>query len=521
MAVHGSFARQPKPDSLLSAANDDPGLFGRMFDLPPLQAGDDALFALADSMRDAGNPGEPNAPGGDSIIPAGFTYLGQFIDHDITLDTTSLSEQIDDPEGRENFRTPALDLDSLYGLGPGGSPHLYERDPVTFKIGPKLLLGTAAPSIRGLDGNNQPTGFVPALKDHDLPRNPTTGVAIIGDPRNDENLLVAQVHVTFMRFHNEVVELLRRRGTPEGQLFERARQMVTWHYQWLVLHEFLDTITGRPGIAEAILNRGRQYYRFRRWPFMPIEYAVAAYRFGHSMVREVYSHNAVFGTQPGTIAPATLGLLFDFTAKSGRIVGALQPASQGPDPLPQPVLPSNWVIDWRRFFDFGVAAGTPGFVFNWARKIDPMLTPTLHKLPGEGGREMVLPFRNLRRGVMMKLPSGQDLARRMNLEPLSLQQLQQGPDGAALVQQGLAVNTPLWYYILKEAQVLGNGQHLGPVGATLVAEVLVGLVQGSRKASYLNAPGSFGPDPELCRRPGRFGMADLITFAKAVNPVGD
>jgi hypothetical protein len=520
MAAHGTTTRQPRPDSLRSAANDDPGLFGRMFDLPPLEAGDDALLALARTMHDGGQRGQPNPPAGDSAIPAGFTYLGQFIDHDITFDTTSLAEQIDDPEGLQNFRSPALDLDSVYGLGPAGSPHLYERDPATLKIGAKLLLGHAAASPRRIPPQGPPTDFVPELKGHDLPRNPATGVALIGDPRNDENLLVAQTHVAFMRLHNAVVDLLRSRNVPEPQLFDKARAMVTHHYQWLVLHEFLDTITGRPGIAEEIMARGRQFYRFRRRPFMPVEYAVAAYRFGHSMVREVYAHNAVFGPQADTIAPATLGLLFDFTAKSGRIVGALQPASQGPDPLPQPVLPSNWVIDWRRFFDFGTPADTPGFVFNHARRIDPLLTATLHTLPGEVGNAGMLAFRNLKRGVMMRLPSGQDVARRMGLQPLSQQQLGQGADGQMLVQVGLGVNTPLWYYVLKEAQLLGNnGQCLGPVGATLVAEVMVGLVQGSRKASYLSG-GTFSPDPALCRRPGRFGMADLLTFAGVVNPVG-
>jgi Animal haem peroxidase len=259
MAVHGTFARQPTPDSLRSAANHDPGLFGRMFDAPPLTAGDDALFALAAAMRDSGNAGEPNDKAGDSTIPAGFTYLGQFIDHDVTLDTTSLSEKIEDPDGVENFRTPALDLDSVYGLGPGGSPHLYERDPGSLKIGPKLLLGTAAASPRGIGPDGNPTGFVPGLVDHDLPRNPRTGIAVIGDPRNDDNLVVAQTHVAFMRFHNRVVDLLRGRGVKEAELFASARRMATWHYQWLVLHEFLDTITGQPGIADRIVYQGREY----------------------------------------------------------------------------------------------------------------------------------------------------------------------------------------------------------------------------------------------------------------------
>ena len=509
MAIHGTFARAPRADSLKSPANGDPGLFGKMFDLTPLDVSDDKLFALAGEMKDRADQSTDTA--GDSSIPAGFTYLGQFIDHDITFDTTSLSEKIDDPQARENFRTPALDLDSVYGLGPGGSPHLYERDPVTRVIGAKLLIGTAAQSPKIV----VPNVSVPDLVDHDLPRNPRTGIAMIGDPRNDENLIVAQLHVAMMRFHNKVVEQERRPGLSEAEVFERARRLVTWHYQWLVLHEFLDTITGQAGIAERILHQGRRFYRFAKFPFMPIEYAVAAYRFGHSMIREVYSHNVVF--RPGGATPATLRLLFDFTAKSGRIIGALEPAAV---PLPQPVLPSNWVIDWRRFFDFGVPAGTPDFEFNRARKIDPLLTPALHTLPGEDAtrREAVLPFRNLRRGVMMQVPSGQAIARNMGIDPLTLDEIRTGADGGMAVTQGLAVETPLWYYILKEAQARAGGEHLGPVGATIVAEVLVGLVQGS-PAAYLSAQPTFAPS--LGATPGQFTIVDLLRFADAVNPVGD
>lgn len=514
MAVHGQFARQPRPDSLRSPANGDPGLFGRMFDLPPLVVADAALVALAKEMKDTPDP--DSDPQGDAAMPAGMTYLGQFIDHDITFDTTSLAEKIEDPEGRENFRTPALDLDSVYGLGPGGSPHLYERDPVTFAPGPRLLLGTAAASPF-VNAQLQVLRLIPDLVDHDLPRQPRTGTAIIGDPRNDENLLVAQTHVAFMRFHNKVCDHLKQQGVAAGELFARAREQVTWHYQWIVLHEFLEAITGEPGIADRIVYQGRKWYRFQTFPFMPIEYAVAAYRFGHSMIREVYSHNAVF--RPGGATPATLQLLFAFTAKSGQIVGSMLPPAQPPNPLPQPVLPSNWVIDWRRFFDLGTPAGAPGFHMNHARHIDPYLTPALHTLPGESGDAAILPFRNLKRGVMMGLPSGQDIANRIGVAPLTPADIgDRGADGAVARQHGLHAQTPLWYYILKEAEVRGGGEHLGPLGATLVAEVLVGIVQGSR-AAYLSAQPAF--KPTLGATPGRFTMADLIRFADAVNPVGD
>jgi hypothetical protein len=502
--MHGIGSRHPTPDSLKSPANKDPGLFGKLFNLKPFEASDAALLELAKAMKDSGFA--------NSKIPAGFTYLGQFIDHDITFDTTSLSEKIADPEGKENFRTPSVDLDSVYGLGPDGSPFLYERDPVGLHIGPKLLIGTAAASAKIVS-----PGTIPDQKGHDLPRSPVTGMAIISDPRNDENLLVAQMHVAFMNFHNKVVDKLKAEGVPANALFPKARELVTWHYQWIVLHEFLDTITGEKGIADRIMKAGRKHYRFAKFPFMPIEFAVAAYRFGHSMVRQGYSHNFVF--RPGGATVATLPLLFDFTAKSGRIVGSLQPPAV---PLPQPVLPSNWVIDWRRFFDFKTPAGTPNFEFNFTQPLDPLIVAALHTLPGEDPASpgAILPFCNLKRGVMMRLPSGQAVAKKMGLPVLTPAEIGGGtkPDSVAAKKLGFDKATPLWYYILKEAEMKGSSEHLGPVGATIVAEVFVGLVQGN-PASYLGATPKF--KPSLGSTPGKFEMTDLLTFAGVVNPIGD
>ncbi len=504
MSMHGIPSRTITALSLKSAANQDPGLFGRMFPgLPAHTATDAALEELADAMLDQNPADNPN-------VPAGFTYLGQFIDHDITLDLTSLGEKVSDPNSKVNFRSPALDLDSIYGLGPGGTPHLYERDAVSLHIGQKLLLGTARQSPKIVV-----PGVVPDLPDHDLPRNPLTGMAIIGDPRNDENLLVAQTHVAIMRFHNKVVDKLRADGVPSHEVFERARNLVTWHYQWIVLHEFLEKLTGEIGIARRIMHEGRKFYRFRQFPFMPVEFAVAAYRLGHSMVRQVYSHNFVF--RPGGATPATLGLLFGFTAKSGQIVGSLQPPGT---PLPQPVLPSNWVIDWRRFFDFGTPPGTPNFELNLAQTLDPFIVPALHTLPGEtpATPQSKLPFRNLKRGVMMALPSGQSIANHMGIPALKPADFGTGPDGVVAKKHGFDKSTPLWYYILKEAEVKGGRQHLGRLGATIVAEVFVGLVQGS-KNSYLSANPAFSPT--LGAVSGKFTMVDLITFADTINPIGN
>jgi hypothetical protein len=304
-------------------------------DLEPLTVDDAALQELADAMTDA----DPASTAGNNAnVPAGFTYLGQFVDHDVTLDLTAIGEKESDPTAVENFRTPALDLDSVYGLGPDGSRHLYARnagDPGGKNPGTKLLVGKNI---------NVAAGGVTGDHRNDLPRGPE-GFALVGDHRNDENLVVAQTHIAFLKFHNKVCDTLSASGLAPEAIFAEARRLVTWHYQWLVLHDWVERITQK-GIVATILDHGREFYRFKRTPFMPVEFSAAAYRLGHSMVREAYSHNRIF-TQGG-LAPATLALLFRFTGLSGGIVGELAP-NPPTAPTPISVLPSNWIIDWRRF----------------------------------------------------------------------------------------------------------------------------------------------------------------------------
>jgi hypothetical protein len=507
---HGKAGRQPSRAQLdRRLGNDDPGMFGRMFqNLPEFAASDAALAALAETMKES-DPGDPG--GNNPNVPAGFTYLGQFVDHDITLDLTSISEKERDPEATENFRTPALDLDSVYGRGPDGSPQLYARNPASFnRPGPKLLIGTTVQGFQDL-------GNVPAGLPNDLPRSPE-GFALIGDHRNDENLVVAQTHLAFLKFHNKVVDMIAGGPNPPAEVFPEARKIVTWHYQWMVLHDFVERIT-ESGIVAKILHEGRKFYRFKKWPYMPVEFSAAAYRLGHSMVREVYSHNRVFTPNDGGV-PATLDLLFRFSGLSGGILGNLAP---DPPQAPTPVrlLPSNWVIDWRRFYEFNTPP-PPRFLFNSSRRIDPLLAPTLHTLPGGGGS---LPQRNLRRGVIFGLPSGQSVGALMvdakaidKSDLLTADEIATGPDGQAAKEHGLHENTPLWYYILKEAQVKRNGERLGPVGARIVAEVFIGLVHGDQE-SYLWQK---GPDwtPTLPSKvPGKFTMVDLLQFTGDISPI--
>ncbi len=498
---HGHSVREMSRQALTALdGHGDPGKFGRMFpQLDPLAVGDDALFALAEAMKD--DPGDDDA-GDNPNIPAGFTYLGQFIDHDITLDTTPLAMQATDPLAVMNFRTPSLDLDSVYGQGPGVAPHLYQRDPANgFKVTPKLLIGAAAASPDFAGGTV-------AAGPHDLPRN-SIGRALIGDERNDENLAVAQTHLAMLKFHNAVVDMLVADGADlhSADMFVKARRIVTWHYQWIALYDWVERLT-EPGLVDRIRHDGRKYYRFKSRPYMPVEFSAAAYRLGHSMVREVYGFNRVFPT-----GAATLGLLFNFTGKSGNIVGDLAPDGATP-PGPIADLPSNWAIDWNRFYDFPAGAADR----NLTRRLDPRIVPALHTLPGEGGRTANLAFRNLKRGVQLGLPSGQDVARHMGVPVLSIADLSTGPDGAAAAAHGLNVYTPLWYYILKEAEVVHGGERLGPVGSTIIAETFLGLVHGDHD-SFLWQEANWKPTLPGAT-PGKFTMVDLLNFVGDLNPVG-
>lgn len=505
--THGHATREMTFQALQAlSGHGDPGKFGRMFPmLSRLEVADDALFELAMAMKDP----DPTSTAGDNAnVPAGYTYLAQFIDHDITLDLTPLDAQEADPLATENFRTPALDLDSIYGPGPALAPFMYQRNADT-GIVPKLLIGraTGSPDLQG--------GTIPDL-DNDLPRS-RLGRAIIGDERNDENLLVAQTHLAFLKFHNAVYDFVAERmpGAARDEIFAEAKRVTRWHYQWIVLFDFVERIT-EPGLIRRIKYEGRKYYRFKSTPYIPAEFSGAAYRLGHSMIRETYNHNRVFNDD----APfkASLAALFDFTGKSGMILGddaAGSSATSLSGVPPQQTLPSNWVIDWRRFFE---VAGSDQVEINASRKIDQFLTPALSSLPGEVDRNAMLAFRNLKRGVNLGLPSGQDVANIMGLTAMAPDDIASGPDGEVAKKHGMHHATPLWYYILKEASVAHGGTRLGPVGSTIVAETFLGLVHGDHD-SFMWQRKDWTPELPGAE-PGNFTMSDLLTFVGDLNPVG-
>ena len=234
--------------------------------------------------------------GGGTGIPAGYTYLGQFLDHDLTFDKSDLGADVSPAEMLQN-RSPALDLDSLYGAGPGsaGSAKFFQGNRRKLRVGTTVKTSNANPAAKGFD----------------VPR--VGARALIPDPRNDENLAVAQTHAAFSRFHNRVVEELA--SVPADQRFRRARQAVTKHYQWMIRHDYLPRIC-EPSVVEDVFTNGRKVFEVgvdpTAVPTMPVEFSIAAFRLGHSMVRASYEWNAVFGPDI-----ATLPTLFDFSGPAG------------------------------------------------------------------------------------------------------------------------------------------------------------------------------------------------------------
>lgn len=458
-----------------------PGLARRSKKVLPFSAA--TLTALDNLGQEIGSKLNTN----DSNIPAGYTYLGQFIDHDITLDPFSnidVAHTAREVEQLNNFRTPGLDLDSLYGRGPSVDPYLYvmnSGDPQ--EDGVKLLLGSNSPTGNG--GPRTPSGRNVVPTNFDLPRT-TSQTAIIGDPRNNENLIISQLHHAFLKFHNSVVDHLKG-NIPDNELFDTARRKVIDHYQWIVIHDFLKRVAD-PNEVDASLQNQRF---FRRRPFrMPVEFAVGAYRFGHSMVRESYELN------DSSFNPASMMQVFEFAA------------------VPRLPVFSNWALDFNRFFDTGSTLPV-----NLAKAFDTALAPDLSNLPGHppGSFMAHLAKRNLKRSVALRVPTGQAIAKRMNISQLTNTELLQNTttaEEAALKANSNALlkKTPLWYYILKEAEVRENGQRLGKVGSRILAETFTRILR-ENPSSILHS----GTTPDLPRIPGKpaggFDMADLLKFA--------
>ena len=472
-----------EPSDTVRAALLEVGMPGGIMDAgDELSAGPKAL--IVDPTVD-GNPTATNPYGTNPDNPtmtAGTTFVGQFIDHDITFDQTSQLGVPQNPLISPNTRTPLLDLDSVFGGGPGIRPDLYLENP-DGSVGPKLKIGTGGVH-------------------EDLPRVPNgdgTYTALVGDPRDDENVIVGGMHCAHILFYNRVLDELpeydlgrfpaarAHREDPANNYvaFLLARQVTLWHYQWLLVNEHLPQLAGQ-AVVNDVLRNGNRFYRPPAGDtFMPIEFGGACYRLGHSMVRPSYRANFTSGTGDSTSPTADpfFALVFDKNEPDFS-----DPVSYDRDDLLGGYPAPRRYVGWQTFFDLG-----DGNVKN-NKRIDPIISSVLFTLPLPAiaphtqTSPTVLPQRNLLRQLTWGLPSGQAIARTMRAPALAPSDL----DELAGVYPPFAVSTPLWYYILAEAKAMEDGISLGPVGGRIVTETLIGLLRGD-PTSYLNVYPGFQP----------------------------
>lgn len=498
----------------LEGINSPKGKFGRMFDLKAADFKEDDLWALAEGMKGSDDQGKDGEDGEESDFGAAYTYFGQFIDHDLTFDPSSFEQQKSDPDAIDDFRSPRFDLDNVYGRGPSDQPYLYDGRRRRMLLGQKLFLVERNPgacdlprSVAASDGNRR---------------------AIIGDPRNDENVIVSQLQGMMLRFHNRVADFMV--GENPDVAFDDIATEVRRHYQWALVHDFLTKIVDRevldkvsPAIADSSTTFKKhppnlEFYKFGT-PRMPVEFSVAAYRLGHSMVRPGYRLNEF--TDPIRIfhpTNPTMGLnaFGDF--------------------------PKSWTIDWQRFLDLGIGPEKeiPTDRVQLAYKIDTSLVEPLSELPhsvagdeaDKDRRLFSLAFRNLRRGVKLRLPSGQAVADAMEVPAIDDKDIIIGAadgskentsaEGKTLpnitdISASFKENCPLWVYVLAEARRNRYGKPkracLGRVGGRIVAETFMGLLR-SDDTSIVKSD-EWRPQFEKSRP--SFGLAELLRVALGVD----
>jgi hypothetical protein len=488
----GSFAAAGSAAAATGApTTPSPLRFGRIFPKLPPFASNLTSNALLDALRDIGKPGgvldakDDLAAGPIALITdpslnvnnpnnpthtAGTTFMGQFMDHDVTFDTSSHLGVPTEPQSSPNGRTPSFDLDSVYGGGYVASPSLYDPvDPIKLRIESGGLY-------------------------EDLPRNPDNS-AIIGDPRNDENMMIAGLHCAFILFHNHAIDDVRASGVSDpAQVFAQARQLTLWHYHWMIVYEFLPLFIGQT-MVDTILQQGRRFYTPPLGgAFIPVEFQGATYRFGHSMVRPSYRANFT-----GNDGNPFFGLIFDPSAEAAN---PLDPAD-----LVGGCRAPRRFIGWHTFFDFSDGQVKPN------KKIDRHLSTPLFNLPlgtiASHDQPTALPQRNLLRQVTWSMPSGQDIARVLDVDKLTPPQLSE------LGGYGLNLNrsTPLWYYTLAEAELFEDGLHLGPVAGRIVGEVILGLLQTDPNSFFVASPSWTPTVTPKYSGPGTFRMIDFLAYA--------
>lgn len=481
------------PDSFPSGPNYEPGKYGRMFpQLDPWKtdecSGDPNLY-----LKTLGNQNNDlffTEARKDSDMPAGYTYLGQFIAHDLSYDPTSVEDRQSDPYFLKNFRTPAFDLDSVYGGGPSCNTKLYESsDKASFVLA------------------KVETTEQPKLQFYDLPRN--ANIAVVADSRNDENVLISQFQVAIMLLHNKFVEKIAS-SSSGVDVFKEARKLVTWYYQYVILHDYLPMIVGHevPISTQNECDSNPSCKNCKYINFIPVEFSTAAFRFGHSQIKFAYQ--------------------FFLGGKTNLKL------------FPDPRLKSKFYIDWRIFFGDGLPLNSIektnlikqnkkdkvfnakklklGFAIIKNNKIRPQLSDSLRELK-HWGEEINVITRDFLRGLKMELPSGQSIEKELGFLPLDWTILEKHlklnfPKNLNLDK--FKSNTPLIYYILAEAHLKKGGNSLGPVGGFIVKEVVLGLIK-SDKNSYLNVQKDWIPMDKFSKEKPDFTMTDLLELAGVLN----
>ena len=503
--------------------------FGRMFPhLPPFRP--DAhqnvtlanLAALADAMLE---------PGGafDTTHGAVYTYLGQFVDHDLTLDlqpqpTADFSfagpragDPLLDPAGNivYDYESKRLDLSQIYGGGPTVSPQLYEADGLHFRV-PLNVNGVV-----------------------DLPRNPD-GSAVVVEKRDDENQIISQLHVAFLLFHNAVADAL-------GGNFLTTRWTVIRYYQHVVLHDFMPLMFGQNVINQLLAGKHRVYDPGAdvARPIMPVEFSAAAYRFGHSLVRNAYSMNPVISPNNKSARNTLFSGVGGATGPAGGTGAPMTPVGDLHGGYP---LTLDHQIDWRNFHEKLFDPSVPGASLQVLKQPGAdglhMIAQSLFGQPpgvpavgtgaglpigGPSGAQPSgsnsIQYRDFVRGFFYQLPSGQEVAAAYGLAPID-------PKVAIPASiPGFSAGTPLFFYVLYEAYLNNQGSattndfdntgtasdlqqaQLGPVGARICADVLLRMIQLD-PLGILQQP--FTPTPPIAPEPGQFGIADLLRFAGVV-----
>jgi len=469
------FAHSIEPKAVARSRSHE-GRFGRLFGKgfaiwsPPGLGENAQEMAIKEFARGMFSESAPPV----SNVPVGYTYLGQFIDHDITFDPLSSLGQKNDPDRLQNFRTPRFDLDSVYGRGPDDQPYMYDQK--------RQLHDGFAGFFKLGEGVN----VTSPKREPDLQRN-ADGVAIIGDPRNDENVVVSQLQLAFYLVHNNILARLAAvpdaAKTPGKQLFDEAQRITTWLYQYVVWNDFvrrlvpkaifdkaIEFVTGADG--SVTVNYGlKDVYDWSVDPFMPVEFSAAAYRFGHSMIRAEYQLNIHHGVGPDKGFPIFSAPKTEQNPDGGKA------DLRGGHPLRD-----KHSLQWDWYLQFATSFAPAGFP-QMAHKIDTHLSQSVFHIP-EKLAEITHPLAelNIKRGWRMELPPASEVARALNITPLpNLKPMEES----------------LWVYVLKEAEepTLGNGEQLGPVGGTIVAAVFSGLLRGDGK-SFINRDPTWSPDRE-------------------------